>query len=240
MTQELLLVGTKIELKRTSKIKKVDGEASVTYVSQILDNDKDGNIIAAMPISEGHIVPIEVGSVFQAYFYTSKGIYRGRCRISARGKESNIYVMSMQLIDDLVRYQRREYYRLACLIDAKVTPLNVGEVLEYSKEFMIPEELTGEPEECVIVDISGGGVRFISNKSYSKDGYVYIEFNTSTSSSDKKFGLMGRIVMSIKSEADNGKYDNRIQFKVISKEKREEIIKFIFNEQRRLRQKERG
>ena len=83
MTQELLLVGTKIELKRTSKIKKVDGEASVTYVSQILDNDKDGNIIAAMPISEGHIVPIEVGSVFQAYFYTSKGIYRGRCRISA-------------------------------------------------------------------------------------------------------------------------------------------------------------
>ena len=51
MTQELLLVGTKIELKRTSKIKKVDGEASVTYVSQILDNDKDGNIIAAMPIS---------------------------------------------------------------------------------------------------------------------------------------------------------------------------------------------
>lgn len=64
MTQELLLVGTKIELKRTSKIKKVDGEASVTYVSQILDNDKDGNIIAAMPISEGHIVPIEVGSVF--------------------------------------------------------------------------------------------------------------------------------------------------------------------------------
>lgn len=31
-----------------------------------------------------------------------------------------------------------------------------------------------------------------------------------------------------------------IQFKVISKEKREEIIKFIFNEQRRLRQKERG
>ena len=35
MTQELLLVGTKIELKRTSKIKKVDDEASVTYVIMI-------------------------------------------------------------------------------------------------------------------------------------------------------------------------------------------------------------
>ena len=51
---------------------------------------------------------------------------------------------------------------------------------------------------------------------------------------------MGRVVMSIKSEANNGKYDNRIQFKVISKDKREEIVKFILDEQRRLRQKERG
>lgn len=240
MTRELLLVGTKIELKRTSKLKDADGEAGITYVSQILDKDEDGNIIAAMPISESHIVPVEVGSVFQAYFYTSKGIYRGRCRMSARGKEANIYIMTIQLIDDLVRYQRREYYRLTCLIDAKITPLTVKEVLEYSKEFEIPEELTGEAEDCVIVDISGGGIRFISNTRYERDGYIYVEFNTATSLGIKQFGLMGRIVMSIKSETDNCKYDNRMQFKVISKEKREEIIKFIFDEQRRLRQKERG
>ncbi len=104
----------------------------------------------------------------------------------------------------------------------------------------MPEELSGEPEDCVIVDISGGGVRFISNRSYPRDGYVYIEFNTSSVSGEQEFKLMGRVVMSIKSEANNGKYDNRIQFKVISKDKREEIVKFIFDEQRRLRQKERG
>ena len=240
MANELLLVGTKIELKRASKTQKVDGEASVAYVSQILDRDEDGNIIAAMPISEGHIVPIEVGSVFQAYFYTSKGIFKGRCRIASRGKEQNIFVMTIQLVDELVRYQRREYYRLTCLIDAKVRILNVTEVLEYSKNFEMPEELSGEPEDCVIVDISGGGVRFISNRSYPRDGYVYLEFNTSSVSGEQEFKLMGRVVMSIKSEANNGKYDNRIQFKVNSKDKREEIVKFIFDEQRRLRQKERG
>ncbi len=240
MAHELLLVGTKIELRRSSKTETVDGEVAITYVSQILDVDDAGNIVAAMPISEGHIVPVEIGSVFQAYFYTSKGIFRSRCRITERGKERNIYIMTIEILDDLVRYQRREFYRLACLIDATVIPLNVTEVLTYSRDFEMPEPLAGEPEACVIVDISGGGVRFISSKSYEKNSYVYLKFETQTGTGNHDFELMGRVVMSIKSEADNGKYDNRVQFKVISKDKREEIIRFIFDEQRRMRQKERG
>ena len=36
---------------------------------------KDEKIVAAMPISEGHIVPIEPGSRMHAYFYTVKGIF---------------------------------------------------------------------------------------------------------------------------------------------------------------------
>ena len=51
----ILSVGNKIEL---SKIKKNKDDDAVTYVSQILDM-KDEKIVAAMPISEGHIVPIE-------------------------------------------------------------------------------------------------------------------------------------------------------------------------------------
>ena len=54
----ILSVGNKIEL---SKIKKNKDDDAVTYVSQILDM-KDEKIVAAMPISEGHIVPIEPGS----------------------------------------------------------------------------------------------------------------------------------------------------------------------------------
>lgn len=53
----ILSVGNKIEL---SKIKKNKDDDAVTYVSQILDM-KDEKIVAAMPISEGHIVPIEPG-----------------------------------------------------------------------------------------------------------------------------------------------------------------------------------
>ena len=61
-------MGNKIEL---SKIKKNKDDDAVTYVSQILDM-KDEKIVAAMPISEGHIVPIEPGSRMHAYFYTVK------------------------------------------------------------------------------------------------------------------------------------------------------------------------
>ena len=87
----ILSVGNKIEL---SKIKKNKDDDAVTYVSQILDM-KDEKIVAAMPISEGHIVPIEPGSRMHAYFYTVKGIFSCEILVTERGKEGNIYIMAV-------------------------------------------------------------------------------------------------------------------------------------------------
>ena len=69
------------------------------YVSQILDMHKE-KITAAMPIYEGHIIPLEVGSVLETYFYTGKGIFKTECIIQTRGREENVHIMVLSLLDD--------------------------------------------------------------------------------------------------------------------------------------------
>lgn len=54
-----------------------------------------------MPISEGHIVPIEPGSRMHAYFYTVKGIFSCEILVTERGKEGNIYIMEVECTTEL-------------------------------------------------------------------------------------------------------------------------------------------
>ena len=241
MADDLLLLGTKIELRRSAGRILEEMDESPSYVSQVLDRDEEDNVMIAMPISEGHIIPLEVGSVLWAYFYTNKGIYRSRCKIISRGKEGNIFVAGITLLGELEKFQRREYYRLNCLIDVDVTVLNGQEVIQYSEKQEFDGELSGHKTQGVIVDISGGGLRFISDEKYEKNTYVFLTFKVPfLGGGIREFNILGRVVLSLNADNELSRYDNRVQFKVISKEVREDLIKFIFDEQRRMRKKERG
>ena len=155
----ILSVGNKIEL---SKIKKNKDDDAVTYVSQILDM-KDEKIVAAMPISEGHIVPIEPGSRMHAYFYTVKGIFSCEILVTERGKEGNIYIMEVECTTELKKFQRRQFYRLPCTIEGYFRKLTDTELLRFQHDNIVPED-TQDVDKGIIVDISGGGLRIMTEK----------------------------------------------------------------------------
>jgi c-di-GMP-binding flagellar brake protein YcgR len=50
--------------------------------------------------------------------------------------------------------------------------------------------------------------------------------------------LLGQVIQSFKSETNELRYDQRVQFREISRDVQDEIIKYIFEEQRKLRRKE--
>ena len=194
----ILSVGNKIEL---SKIKKNKDDDAVTYVSQILDM-KDEKIVAAMPISEGHIVPIEPGSRMHAYFYTVKGIFSCEILVTERGKEGNIYIMEVECTTELKKFQRRQFYRLPCTIE--------------------------------------GYFRIMTEKPLEKNNYIYIRFPVEMNIGNRDIEVVGRVILSLESPNRKDCYDNRIQFKGISHELRETVVKYIFEQQRIIQRKERG
>lgn len=234
MAGSIINVGNKIELSVIYAGRSYDkSDEQLTYVSQILDMEDDGTIIAALPIYEGRLITLEVGYKLNCYFYTANGIYNGRTLIEARYKENNLYFMKLTLEGELKKFQRRQYFRLPCNIEATMRPLSIQEVLDYSESNELKEEPDLEPERGVIVDISGGGVRVFSGNHYDKNDYVYITFDLDMNIGVRQLGLLARVVMSIESPNREDYYDNRLQFKEIPAKTRDVIVKYIFEQQRK-------
>jgi c-di-GMP-binding flagellar brake protein YcgR len=239
METELLEIGAKIELKsKYIGLAEAEKEHKV-YVSQILDIKDSETIVAAMPIQEGHVIPLEVGTILDAYFYTQKGIFQAQINVLSRGKERNIHIMEISLETPLTKFQRRQFYRLDCSIPLEIAILQDEEIKKYFDSGIEPEQLDEYYVDAVIKDISGGGLRVISEQDYSfqNEMNVFLRFPLPFSTGMEWFFVMGKI---INIEKKKTYFDVRIVFEHISNESREKIVKYIFEEQRRLRQKERG
>ena len=142
----------------------------------------------------------------------------------------------MELETSLKRYQRREYYRLNTVLDMKSCSLDDGTAAEEQVEFL-DTDLTFD--DGTMVDISGGGARFISKVMYKEKSLIRFVFSLFVNGSLTEYKLIGRVLKSQPMENREGSFDNRIQFVNIVDEDRESIIRYIFEEERKHRQRER-
>ena len=73
-----------------------------------------------------------------------------------------------------------------------------------------------------------------------KNNYIYIRFPVEMNIGNRDIEVVGRVILSLESPNRKDCYDNRIQFKGISHELRETVVKYIFEQQRIIQRKERG
>ena len=175
-----LVIGSRMELVPKKSLR--NKEERIVYASQILDFNDD-SIVCAMPIYEGRIVPLEAGKRFDAYFYVGTKIFRADCTAIDRGRDNNIHTVTIQLDSELLKFQRREYFRLSCVLPVsvkKVITFNVKADEEAVTNTKSEEKAVCKEQEdidnCKIVDISGGGIRLQSKKKYQKDDYMMLDF----------------------------------------------------------------
>ena len=116
MVRDIAAIGDKLELRRLNLDNTTSGRSKV-YVSQLLDHIDNDKAIIAMPIEKGHIIPLSVGEKYTVSFFTSKGLYQCNAIIINRYKNKKIYILEVQFISDIVKNQRRQFFRLNCLVD---------------------------------------------------------------------------------------------------------------------------
>lgn len=235
----LISVGDKIELRQMLNQIESSNENVRTYISQILDIN-EFSIQAAMPIYEGHLIPLEVGIKYDVFFKTSKGLYKAVCEVIARSKVEKIYMLELKPITDLERFQRREYFRLSTNVDASICSISELEMKNYIHSGTIPEDYIKKKKNAIFIDISGGGAKIVSSELYKINDMLLIEFNVTVCSVLKNIIIPGKVLTSVTSNNRLDLHEHRVEYYKIPKETRELIIKYIFDEQRRIRQKERG
>lgn len=244
MLSEYIVPGDKLELTSTrfseEKPEDLEGKAGARgriYYSKIYDIRSEEIIEIEMPMEKGKLILLPVGGEFDLCFYTSSGLYQCYSVVKDRYKSRNIYILVMELTSGLRKFQRREYYRFNCILDMKCRALSDEEQEAYvsrSVEFL-DTDLT--LEDGVIVDISGGGARFVSDHRYEENAKVLFDFTLNMDDKPQKFSIVGRIIKSNPKEGVPDKFENRVKFLSLDSHKREDIIRYIFEEERKIRRR---
>ena len=243
MLEDILSLGNKIEMQEidTSMNAAKSHENKRVYVSQILefDENEDNLISIAMPIYEGKLIPLEVDKRFDMYFYTAKGIYSGQAVIENRYKSNNIYILLVRVTSQLKKFQRRQFFRLDTNVEIRYKEFSADDEKYYRLMGKISDSMNEKAFSAGIsLDISGGGARFVSKDNLQKDSNILVQMTLPMDNKVCKLDSVAKVIASIPARNKNNVYENRIEFVQIKDDEREQLIKYIFWEERNRRKKQ--
>lgn len=211
-------------------------ELKKTYRTKVFDVLSEEQLEIMMPIEKGKVILLPVDAQFNLCFYTEKGLYQCRARVLDRYKSNNVYIVVMELVSNLRKQQRREYFRLDCALEVDFRMLEKEEIAAVAQERV--HLIKGLPlRQGVVADISGGGVRFIADCTFEPGTLVYCTYTLQGKNQEKRYHLIGRVLLSRELDGKPGEYENRVQYVNMDVDDREEIIKYIFEEERKQQHK---
>jgi len=241
MKEGILSLGDKIQMKEILRTLNDEKQEKVpVYTSQILEFDEDEEDVLniAMPISEGKLIPLEVGRKFELFFYAKKGMYTCRAEITNRYKSNNLYILTVSLLSDLVKYQRRQFFRLKTSFDVQYKLFTEEDEKYFRLMGKMSEDMLQRPFSVgTCIDISGGGIRFHSRDNLQKGDKLLVRIELVFDNQVKICDAVSKVIFSARTKARSDVFENRVEFAQIKEEDRELIIKYIFKEERNLRRK---
>ena len=245
MVSELIQLGDKIDIRLVQQVEQSEknDELVKLYKSQVLDYKENGNLEILMPTEAGKLILLPLGVRFEFVFYSMGGLYRGIGQIVERYKKENVYMLEVELKSRLEKFQRREFFRYSCVLDFKYYMITEEEArLDSTDEIFSKirdKDFYGKEIKGKIIDLSGGGIRFRTETEVSPGDDMLMEIRLCNEITDKQYYIVGNVISCMRTENTKEKlYEVRAKFIIKDDRVREEIIRYIFEEERKTRQKE--
>lgn len=253
MANDIIQIGNKIEMRPVEKYAFLVGKTEQeVYVSQFLQW-MDVNVVSiAVPTFKGHLVPLRIDDIYEMQFFTKGGLYRCRGKILKRTKTSNnLAVAEVKFVTALEKFQRRQYYRMNCIMPMMYSVLTDVQkelyrekkrCLSLEQKLNIEKKLESQEmvfQKATVLDISGGGMRFNSFIQQESGDILLLQPALPETVRKKVPFLFGRIISSRRiPNKEPLAFDNRVEFVEISSVEQEQIITYIFKEERDKRKRE--
>ena len=243
MVSSVLCVGDKLDIRILQQVENAGktGEKPKVWRSVIYDIKNNGELELGMPTEGGKMVLLSLGIRYDLVFYAKGGLYQCIGQVKERYKSDNIYMVSMELKTNLSKFQRREYYRKECLLDVNYLELSDEEAGSDLAEtaFAQREELlyNERMKSGIAVDISGGGLRMVSDLPV-ETGNLLLNFTLKNEFGERDIWLFGTVIQTRKLEGNGEvRYECRVMYDIRDNRIREQIIKYIFEEERKSRKR---
>ncbi|NLP47001.1 MAG: hypothetical protein GX347_08200 [Epulopiscium sp.] len=208
-------IGDKINIYSLESSQEIQQQFYVSQVDQIIDDD---HIRILAPIQKGVIVPLRLYQQYQFIFYANSSLIGCKGMVIKRSKKNNLHFMVMRLIKPFYKVQRRAFYRLEC-------------VLPFTYIWG-SQQVSG-----IIKDISGGGIRFISDQKIDCGDQITCFITLPT---DEIFVIKSKVLSKEKIDVNQFSYEYRVKFIDVDIKDQDKIIQYIFEEQRKRRSQEKG
>lgn len=242
---KIISLGDRIEITKpvsAEKKKELEEENSIyakPLISQVYDIIDETQLKIAMPIVEGRVIPLPTNARFDACFYTNNGLYKSKFIVTERYKENGLFVLVVELVVELKKYQRRQYYRLEFSknIEYLIIEEELLEEIKDDKDMMKDLFKQRENLKGILIDLSGGGARFASSTKHNRGDIVLLKIDVSISTGKEVFAVLGKMLLSERMINNSLSYEQRVEFCELKNTDREVIIRYIFEQERRMRQK---
>lgn len=218
--KQIMQIGEKIEVVIQDSSK---SDNSV-YFSMVQDVPQEDEIVITLPVFKGKPVVLSLGQKVKINFFRERGQFYFFAEVIDRPKSGSVHLIRLKQVSQIHRLQRRNFYRLK--INMPVFFRTIEEDSPQNEAHYL---------KAYTVDISGGGVRILTNHELKLGQRVECVIPIEEKQKLTVEGLVIRITASL----DEGyKYDVGIKFTEILEAKRDKIIQFIFEQQRKFRNKD--
>ncbi|MFW5885609.1 MAG: flagellar brake protein [Halanaerobium sp.] len=207
-----------LEINQKLEIEVLTGSYQGNYLSKVADFRDQGIIITGL-YREGAPLPIRLNQPINVYYTTDRAAYKFKSKVLKRTNKP-IPLLLIERADSVIRIQRRDYFRLD--VTGKIDVYKEVDDKNYPKKI----------SEARLLDISGGGVQMQLKKKIKKGEEILIALKNILAPKE----LIKSKVVRIHKENDE-LYNYGVQFIEIEEEQRETIIQWIFEYQRKNRQK---
>lgn len=204
-----MYLGDNMDFNLISKVELIKDDGNIA-LGTIQDGD-EGKIFVSITLDKDKFTLLRAGDIVRGII-TDKDKVLGFNGLVNR-RISGEMPMYEVIYRDLTKIQRREDFRMECNIPVK-----------YSLDNTLPEDFEGL-YDGFIVDISGGGIRLLSNEKLDKYTEVLFVFKLN----EDEMILKGQIVHVGDNDSLNGmKYTYGVRFTNVTEDEKEIIIKNIF------------
>ena len=237
MVSEIIKPGDKIDINFLHQ------NAGKTYKSSFFNFFESGQFLeVAMPTEGGKMVLFNLGVECQLYFYTSKGMYTCEAVVVKRYKRDNFFLLAMKMNSGLKRYQRREFFRVECLIDFNYYKISdeVAMLEEQEELFSVMMNPIYKQQKKVARtrDLSGGGTRFTAYEPLEIGQKILIALRLTNEKMDQLFYLVSEVISCDLADKTDDRWVVRAKWSIKDAKEQEKIVRFVFEEDRKKRKKE--
>ncbi|NJD02276.1 MAG: flagellar brake protein [Ruminiclostridium sp.] len=222
-----LEIGTKLELEIYDRNEQAQGLSLVSEFEWLVDPT---TLMIAAPIFERVIYPLRIGTLINIYYIRKAAqeyeLYTFKANVLKREMNENMALLRIGVISEIERIQRRQYFRLGCSIPVKFRAMeSMNDTADINTQF----------KTTIANNLSGGGICLLLEEKLDVGKLLECEIATDGKKGIRFFGKVKRYEKNVLH--GKFKYEIGIAFININNNDREKVVKFIFEEQRKLRKR---